>query len=55
VNIIQRLLALHADQRGVTALEYGLICALILLVAMISFASFTTSLSATLTSVAESL
>lgn len=49
---IRRMLsALHADAHAVTALEYGMIAALIAVVAVAGFTAIGTSLSSVLSSV----
>ncbi len=45
------LLRLGADKRGVTALEYGMIAALVAVVAITAFRNLGTNLNTTLTSV----
>jgi pilus assembly protein Flp/PilA len=52
---ISNLLSLGADKRAVTALEYGMIAALIAVVAIAGFATLGTNLSATLSTVASVL
>ena len=48
-------LALRADKRGVTAMEYGLIAALIAVVIIVSVTAVGTSLQAVFTSISSSL
>jgi pilus assembly protein Flp/PilA len=55
VRVMQQLLIFNADKRAVTALEYGLIAALVAVVAVGGFQLLGTSLSTTLNSVAQSL
>jgi pilus assembly protein Flp/PilA len=55
MNMIRKLLKFNADKRAVTALEYGMIAALIAVVCIGGFASIGTKLSATLNTVAQNL
>lgn len=55
MNTIRKLLKFNADTRAVTALEYGMIAALVAVVAIGGFKSLGTGLSATMNSVATSL
>ena len=53
--VIKRFLMLYADQQGVTALEYGMIAALVAVVAIAAFNLLGTNLSGVITSVAQSI
>jgi pilus assembly protein Flp/PilA len=53
MNTIRKLLKLNADKRAVTALEYGMIAALIAVVAITGFSTLGTKLSTTLSTVAS--
>ena len=55
MKLIMQLLSLKADKRGVTALEYGMIAALIAVVCIGGFSLLGTNLSATLNTIAQNL
>lgn len=55
MNITRQLLTCHTDKRAVTAVEYGLIAALVALVAVGGFQLLGTNLSNTMNSLAQSL
>jgi pilus assembly protein Flp/PilA len=55
MNRIGYLLTLAADKRAVTALEYGMIAALIAVVCIGGFSAIGTSLSSTLSTIAQVL
>lgn len=55
MDAIKQLKALIADKRAVTALEYGMIAALVAVVAITAFSTLGSALSATVNTVAQSL
>jgi pilus assembly protein Flp/PilA len=55
VAILKDLRALANDERGVTALEYGLIAGLVAVVIVTSVTTLGTKLTATFTSIAAAL
>jgi pilus assembly protein Flp/PilA len=55
MNMIRKLLKFNADTRAVTALEYGMIAALIAVVCIGGYTSIGHSLSGTLSTVQSSL
>jgi pilus assembly protein Flp/PilA len=55
MKTIRNLLKLTSDKRAVTALEYGMIAALIAVVCIGGFATIGTKLSTTLNTVAQNL
>jgi Flp pilus assembly pilin Flp len=54
-QLVLAWLALRADRRGVTALEYGLIAGVIVAVIMLGFTSLADALSAQFTSIGDDL
>jgi pilus assembly protein Flp/PilA len=55
MEIIKQLRNLNSDKRAVTALEYGMIAALIAVVAVSGFSAVGTNLNKTLTNISTSL
>lgn len=55
MHFLNPLLALHSDRRGVTALEYGLIAAAIIVAISATVFSLGTSLNTTFGSISSSL
>jgi pilus assembly protein Flp/PilA len=55
MKIIKQLRTFRMDMQGVTALEYGLIAALVAVVAIGGFQILGTNLSATINTVSQSL
>jgi pilus assembly protein Flp/PilA len=54
-HVRQMLALLKGDKRAVTALEYGMIAALILVVALTGFTAVGSKLSATLSTISSAL
>lgn len=55
MQYLTTVLSLKSDRRGVTMLEYGLIAALVAVVAVTALATLGTNLSGTFTSVSDKL